>query len=204
MISPVVKCRVPHETHAGTCWQTFPGRIPSIEQTSWHFFFAMSSSSSSRSFSVKHRSRTRRVLGESSKAQTISIRGMSKICSLALLPKIFFVQGSSSFNLEGWRRRRDEERTSLEIDPPLWSWRKFILLSFVSRLWASIVSSDASPRFCTATCHQSSSLWRINQDSNHSLALCLLLPRLDSEWAFNSRTLGKLDRQLKWGFMIEF
>ena len=106
---PVVKCRVPHETHAGTCWPTFPGRIPSIEQTSWHFFFAMSSSSSSRSFSVKHRSRTRRVLGESSKAQTISIRGMSKICSLALLPKIFFVQGSSSFNLEGWRRR-DERR----------------------------------------------------------------------------------------------
>ena len=94
-------------------------------------------------------------------------------------------------------KRRDEERTSLEIDPPLWSWRKFILLSFVSRLWASIVSSDASPRFCTATCHQSSSLWRINQDSNHSLALCLLLPRLDSEWAFNSRTLGKLDRHLK-------
>ena len=94
-------------------------------------------------------------------------------------------------------KTRRKERTSLEIDPPLWSWRKFILLSFVSRLWASIVSSDASPRFCTATCHQSSSLWRINQDSNHSLALCLLLPRLDSEWAFNSRTLGKLDRQLK-------
>ena len=118
MISPVVKCRVPHETHAGTCWQTFPGRIPSIEQTSWHFFFAMSSSSSSRSFSVKHRSRTRRVLGESSKAQTISIRGMSKICSLALLPKIFFVQGSSSFNLEGWRRR---DATKGENEPRNWS-----------------------------------------------------------------------------------
>ena len=94
-------------------------------------------------------------------------------------------------------KTRRKERTSLEIDPPLWSWRKFILLSFVSRLWASIVSSDASPRFCTATCHQSSSLWRINQDSNHSLALCLLLPRLDSYWAFNSRTLGKLDCNLK-------
>ena len=85
---------------------------------------------------------------ESSKAQTISIRGMSKICSLALHQKIsFFVQGSSFNFFVRMTTRQDEERTSLEIDPPLWSWRKFILLPFVSRLWASIVSSDALLRY---------------------------------------------------------
>ena len=116
MISPVVKCRVPHETHAGTCWQTFPGRIPSIEQTSWHFFFAMSSSSSSRSFSVKHRSRTRRGWAKVVKLKQLAFGACRRYALLHSSRKSFLCK---VLLLSTWKD--DEDATKGENEPRNWS-----------------------------------------------------------------------------------